>query len=262
MRRCQLIGFAAASFALATYGYGLFAVAQSGGGSGAKPFLGTFIIEDRHSSKAEYTGTITITQQPKGYEVTGTLTQHATDGETENYRISGSYSTSKSRLAARYRDSSGQNVALDGDFSAAQHEFVLRIGKYSLYATPKKTSIESTTNNLPRGVVPCTAGEKAAFAKLTGAWKSSVKKVTIIGSCEHATGTMEWHEYCPSYDDPNNKDYKYSGSFKGRMAGAYLDVDWDMPAQGIHQEQKGSSTCSLASNALTCNFGCGGALKK
>jgi hypothetical protein len=105
MKRGQLI--AAVILAFATSGDWMFAGAQTGGGRDAKPFLGTFTIEDRHSSNPEYTGSITITQRPKGYEVSGTLTHQWTKEYSEKYSITGSYSPSKGLLSAKGKGESG-----------------------------------------------------------------------------------------------------------------------------------------------------------
>jgi hypothetical protein len=90
-------------------------------------------------------------------------------------------------------------------------------------------------------------------------------KVTISGSCDHTTGTMEWREYCSSFDDPNNKDRKYPGTFTGDMGPklSELEIDWSLPGQGVHKDQTGTATLSYSNGTLNIgNFGCGGNLKR
>jgi RHS repeat-associated protein len=112
---------------------------------------------------------------------------------------------------------------------------------------------------------PCTAGERAAFAKMTGAWQSVILTVTISGSCEKATGKMTWAEYCSSVSDPKNTNRKYSGNFtSGHMQGGTLSIGFFLGGQGVHKDQNGRASCSLKSDGtLSCSgFGCGGDLKR
>ena len=117
-----------------------------------------------------------------------------------------------------------------------------------------RTSNPSSGNSRER---PCTADEAAAFSKMTGSWKAGGPKITISGSCEQASGTTDWAEYC---GDPDNTSYaKYRGTFTGRMEGGSLQVNWDLPAQSIHQAFKGTASCELKSDGtLSCSgFRCG-----
>jgi hypothetical protein len=99
---------------------------------------------------------------------------------------------------------------------------------------------------------PCTADEAAAFSQMTGSWKAGGPKITISGSCEQASGTTDWAEYC---GDPDSTSYaKYRGTFTGRMEGGSLQVNWDLPAQSIHQAFKGTASCELKSDGtLSCS---------
>jgi RHS repeat-associated protein len=117
---------------------------------------------------------------------------------------------------------------------------------------------------LAPGVRPCDATERTAFSKITGSWKSGGPKISITGSCEKATGTFEWAEYC---EDPDRKDNaslpRYRGKFTGRMMGGSLQIDWELPGGGVHEDQKGSSSCEVRSDGtLSCNLGCNLRAKK
>ncbi len=128
--------------------------------------------------------------------------------------------------------------------------------------SPKYLLYLKETEETKRG--GCSADEAAVFSKMEGSWKSSNLHVTIGGSCNKATGTMEWREYCSSFDDPNNKDRKYPGTFTGRMVGAGLSIEWSLPGQGVHKDQTGTATASPSSNGTLSisGFGCGGTLSR
>jgi hypothetical protein len=119
--------------------------------------------------------------------------------------------------------------------------------------------------NPPAGVRPCNADELAAFASMSGTWGARGPKITISGSCEQASGSMSWAEYC---EDPNSTFNaslpRYKGTFKGRMEGASLQVNWDLPGGSVHPDQKGRASCSMNSDGtLSCSgFGCGVGGKK
>jgi hypothetical protein len=67
---------------------------------------------------------------------------------------------------------------------------------------------------------PCTADEAAAFARMSGSWKSYQMHITIGGSCEEATGTFKYAEWCEGVDETSNSSLARTlGSFNGRMSG-------------------------------------------
>jgi hypothetical protein len=81
------------------------------------------------------------------------------------------------------------------------------------------------------GVQSCSADEAAAFAKMTGSWKSYRMHITIGGSCEEATGTFKYTEFCEGVDETSNSSLARTlGTFTGRMSGGSLQVAWEAPA--------------------------------
>jgi hypothetical protein len=120
-----------------------------------------------------------------------------------------------------------------------------------------RTGSVPPNKNTPPSVRPCSADEAAAFSQMIGSWKAGGPKITVGGSCEQATGTTDWAEYCGDPDNTSNA--KYRGTFTGRMEGGSLQVNWDLPAQGIHQAFQGTASCELKSDGtLSCSgFRCG-----
>jgi hypothetical protein len=118
------------------------------------------------------------------------------------------------------------------------------------------------TNN--PGERPCNANEAAAFSKMTGSFKSYRMHITIGGSCEQATGTFKYTEWCEGVDETGNSSLKrVTGNFKGRIAGGSLEVTWDAPASPSSGARKGTGSCSPNSNGtFSCSgFPCGGQFK-
>ena len=138
--------------------------------------------------------------------------------------------------------------------------------------TEKTRPLPKTNENLteeysltaPPEVTSCSKDEMAVFSKLEGSWKSPNLHLFISGSCDRAGGTMDWREYCSSFDDPNNKDRTYPGTFHARMVGAGLSIEWSLPGQGVHKDQTGTATASPSGNGTlsVSGFGCGGTLTR
>jgi hypothetical protein len=99
---------------------------------------------------------------------------------------------------------------------------------------------------------PCNANEAAAFARLAGSWKGCRTHITISGSCEEATGTIESAEWCDCLE--YQKDH-YKATFNGRVEGTYLQANWHQPTQLRHPEKRGTGSCSVdpKEGTLSCS---------
>ena len=95
---------------------------------------------------------------------------------------------------------------------------------------------------------------------MTGSFKSYRLHVTIGGSCEQATGTFKYAEWCEGVDATyNTTTARTTGTFTGRGGGS-LQVAWDAPASPSSGARKGTASCSLNSDGtLSCSgFVCSG----
>jgi hypothetical protein len=112
----------------------------------------------------------------------------------------------------------------------------------------------------------CSKYEAAAFSRVTGSWKSYGLKLTITGSCDKITGSMEWVEWCSGVDDKTSNYQKYPGTFTGYMDGDDAVVKWSIPKLGPHPVQNGTAYIYSQHSGTTVSvsgFGCGnGELKK
>lgn len=112
---------------------------------------------------------------------------------------------------------------------------------------------------------PCTQDDVTRFSKITGSWKSYALKLTIKGSCDKISGTMEWVEWCSGVDDKTNNYFHYAGTFTGEPNGLFgFNLHWSRPKMGLHDAQTGTANVSLTGTMLSVSgFGCGnGELKK
>ena len=106
------------------------------------------------------------------------------------------------------------------------------------------------------GERPCDANEAAAFSKMTGSWKSYRMHITIGGSCEKATGTFKYTEWCEGVDETSNSSLaRVQGTFTGRMSGGSLQVAWEAPASPSSGPRKSTGSCSANSDGT---FSCSG----
>jgi len=111
----------------------------------------------------------------------------------------------------------------------------------------------------PAGERPCNASEASAFTRLTGSWKSGGPKLTIGGSCERASGTFDYAEFCENPDATYNRTLaRYHGTFTGRMSGSSLSINWNRSGSAVHPAGKGTGSCFLGGDGvLSCTgIGC------
>ena len=116
-----------------------------------------------------------------------------------------------------------------------------------------------------KSVGNCTPNEAAAFAAMTGSWKSYRMHVTISGSCDNVTGTWKVTEWCEGVDETYNASVaRVNGTLKGKMQNGYLQLDVDAPPSPNNKSgTKVKGSCSVKSDGtLNCSFGCPGDLKK
>lgn len=114
------------------------------------------------------------------------------------------------------------------------------------------TTATTTNQQTPPGERPCTADERAAFAKLTGSWKAYPMSISIGGSCEQTTGTYQVAEWCGDVNGPDRSEI-YSGAFTGRMEGGGISVAWTQDAGKRHPNLTGQAGCSLnGDGTLSC----------
>jgi hypothetical protein len=116
---------------------------------------------------------------------------------------------------------------------------------------------QSDTQNKQKNARPCDANERAAFALMSGSWRSISlgPNVTISGSCEEATGTEKYAEYCERPDATYNTTLKrYEVTFTGRMEGESLVIMWT-PDPTDTRSSPGSGTCRINSEGI---LGCSG----
>ncbi|MBC7929439.1 MAG: hypothetical protein H7Z38_02630 [Rubrivivax sp.] len=115
---------------------------------------------------------------------------------------------------------------------------------------------QSDTQNKQKNVRPCNADEKAAFAQMLGSWRSISlgPNMTISGSCEQATGTEKYAEYCERPDATYNATLKrYEVKFTGRMEGESLQVAWT-PDSTDTRSTAGSGSCRVSPDGtLSCS---------
>lgn len=107
-------------------------------------------------------------------------------------------------------------------------------------------------NNPPPGVRPCNADEAAHFARMTGTWQTRMgPKMVIGGSCESASGTSFFAEYCENPDATYNASLpRYQANFTGRMNGDYLQFEWTRP----NRPDKGTGSCRVSGDGtLSCS---------
>ena len=117
----------------------------------------------------------------------------------------------------------------------------------------------------PKSKKTCNNAETQAFSQMTGSWKSYALKLTITGSCNEASGTMEWVEWCYSIDDKISNYPHYPGTFTGSMDGEALSLKWTMAAKGPHPKQDGTAYVHVGKEGTITlsGFGCGnGVLNK
>ncbi len=129
----------------------------------------------------------------------------------------------------------------------------------------EKIRVAKETGKCKQDKNSCTDADAITFAKLTGSWKSYRMNVTIGGSCDKATGTWKVTEWCEGVDETYNATTaRINGTFKGRMEGGVLRVDYESPPSPHNNiGSKGTTSCYLSSNGtLSCGFGCSGELKK
>lgn len=104
-----------------------------------------------------------------------------------------------------------------------------------------------------KGVRPCTADETGLFNRMSGSWRSISlgPNITISGSCEQASGTISYREYCERPDAEYNKTLKnYEVAFSGRIEGVSLQVDYQKPG---NSKEKGAGSCEVGSDGnLSC----------
>ena len=126
------------------------------------------------------------------------------------------------------------------------------------------TSNDDSPNSESKSKRACNNSESQAFSQMIGSWKTYALKLTITGSCNNASGKMEWVEWCSSIDDENSKYLHYPGTFRGEMDGETLVLRWNIPAIGLHPEQKGTAYLHQENGTISVRgFGCGnGALNK
>jgi protocatechuate 3,4-dioxygenase beta subunit len=111
-------------------------------------------------------------------------------------------------------------------------------------------------------VRPCTADEAGLFNKMTGSWKSISMgpNITISGSCEKASGTISYREYCERPDATYNTTLKsYDVTLDGRMEGGSLQLEYKRPGNSDPNTQKGIGSCraendgTISCSGLPCN---------
>ncbi|HEX6188075.1 MAG TPA: hypothetical protein VFZ40_08335 [Pyrinomonadaceae bacterium] len=140
--------------------------------------------------------------------------------------------------------------------------------KFTLNVLPADAddAVEEIPEEAIKGPKPCTAEEKAAFAKMSGSFKSYRMNVTIGGSCEQSTGTYKVAEWCEGVDETGNPNTpRVTGTLKGRMIGRSLSVTYEQPASpNGHPARKGSGSCSSNSDrTFSCSgFGCQNEFKR
>jgi hypothetical protein len=125
---------------------------------------------------------------------------------------------------------------------------------------------ESDTQNKQKPVRPCDANERAAFARMSGSWRSISlgPNITISGSCEQAAGSEKYAEYCERPDATYNTTLKrYEVTFTGRMEGESLQVEWT-PDSTDTRSKAGTGACRInLDGTLSCTgFPCGINAKK
>jgi hypothetical protein len=110
------------------------------------------------------------------------------------------------------------------------------------------------------GQRPCTADERAAFAKMAGSFRSYRMNINIGGSCEQATGTWKVTEWCEGVDETYNATTaRVNGTLRGRMQGGSLQVSFESPPSPNNSKgSRGTGSCSLnGDGTFSCRgFGC------
>src|SRR5437867_5232960 len=143
----------------------------------------------------------------------------------------------------------------------AQEKFILTV-----LPAGADDSVEEIPDDAIKGPKPCTAEEKAAFAQMSGSWKSYRMNITISGSCEQASGTWRVTEWCEGVDTTDNEAVaRVDGTFTGRMQGTTLSLNYKSPPSPHNSAgTKGYGHCSPdGDGAFSCGgFGCDNKFKK
>ena len=139
--------------------------------------------------------------------------------------------------------------------------------KFTLNVRPADAddSVEEIPEDAIKGPKPCTAEERADFAKMSGSFKSYRMNITIGGSCEQVTGTYQVAEWCAGVNEEGSGKISVTGTFKGSMNGGSLSVTYEQPVSpNKHPARKGSGSCSLGGDGtFSCSgFGCENKFKR
>jgi hypothetical protein len=228
------------------------------------------LVEEVSSFRNEFPATATTDQKPTD-EVPGVLgenkprNQNPTDEiPTALGGLTGTLGSSRPPFRPPgEKKPGGQQMPTDevpGALGSGTSRPPVKDGSGSSTGTGTTGRSGSTTSGAgsTAGQRPCNASEASAFSLMTGNWKTGGPKISIGGSCEKASGTFEWAEYCESPDRTDNKTLaRYKGTFTGRMEGGSLQFSFELPGGALHKDQKGTSSCSVGQDgSLSCSLGC------